>query len=98
ALSRHGYLIQHCLKPSQFASQHFGGTIASVRLLILFSGAEPQIESAVIKIPLGTHVADNFWRAGNMLAALDVDGRIVRVISGKGQQEREVAQQDINRA
>jgi hypothetical protein len=92
ALSRQGYLIQHCLKPSQFALQHFAPTIASVRLLILFSGAEPRIESAVLKIPSGAHVADNFWRAGNMLAALDVDGRIVRVISGKGPQEREVEQ------
>jgi hypothetical protein len=92
ALSRRGYLVQRCLAPSQFALQHFGRTIASVRLLILFSDTEPRIESAVIKIPLGTHVADNFWRAGNMLAAIDADGRIVRVISGKGPHEREVAQ------
>ncbi|MBL8907337.1 MAG: hypothetical protein JNM20_11735 [Rhizobiales bacterium] len=90
ALSQQGYLVQQCLAPSQFALDHFGMTIASVRLLILFSGPEPRIESAVIKIPSGTHVADNFWRSGNMLAALDGEGRIIRVISGKGPAEREV--------
>lgn len=92
ALSRQGYLIQHCLAPSQFALQHFSRTIASVRILVLFSGAEPRIESAVLKIPSGEHVADNFWRTGNMLAALDQNGQIVRVITGKGPGEREVEQ------
>lgn len=88
AMSKLGYLIQRCLKPSAFAARHFGQVIASARLLVLHSASEPKLESAVLKIPSGAHVADNFWRPGNMLASLDGQGHILRAITGKGLAER----------
>ena len=85
ALSETGYLFQDCLVPAPFAAEAFGATVPSVRLLILFSATEPVIESAVIKIPSGEHVADNYWRRNNMLGALTREtGTIKRVISGFG--------------
>lgn len=85
AISETGYLFQDCLVPAPFAAEAFGETVPSVRLLILFSATEPVIESAVIKIPSGEHVADNYWRRNNMLGALTREtGTIKRVISGFG--------------
>ena len=89
-MSARGFLIQSCLRPSAFAAQNFSDVIASVRMLVLFSGSEPQIESAVLKIPGGQHVADNFWRPGNMLAAVDETGKITRVLMGKGLDQKQV--------
>jgi hypothetical protein len=84
-MSKTGYLLQDCLAPSSFAAEAFGAAVPSVRLLILFSAAEPAIESAVIKIPSANHIADNYWRGGNMLGALSHEtGIIDRVISGFG--------------
>jgi Sugar-transfer associated ATP-grasp len=83
ALSSVGYLFQDCLKPAPFAAEAFGDIVPSVRLLVLFAGAEPVVESAVIKIPSGQNVADNYWRGANMMGALELEsGTITRVISG----------------
>jgi len=84
-ISNAGYLIQNCLLPSSFALQAFGPNVPSVRFLILFSNNEPVVESTVIKIPSGRHVADNYWRETNLLGALACEtGTIERVISGTG--------------
>src|SRR3546814_20915873 len=41
--------------------------------------------STVLKIPAGANIADNFWRAGNMLANIDPEhGTILRVLRGTG--------------
>jgi len=46
----------------------------------------------MMKIPGGEHVADNFWRTGNMLAAIDGEtGRIQRVIRSAGVRREEVS-------
>lgn len=85
ALSKVGYLFQDCLAPARFAADAFGAMVPSVRFLILSSGARPEIESAVIKIPSGQNVADNYWRRGNMLGALTREsGAITRIVSGFG--------------
>ncbi|HZB89908.1 MAG TPA: sugar-transfer associated ATP-grasp domain-containing protein [Stellaceae bacterium] len=85
ALSKVGYLFQDCLAPAHFAAEAFGPMVPSVRFLILYSDTRPEIESAVIKIPSGENVADNYWRRGNMLGALARDtGSISRVVSGFG--------------
>lgn len=84
-ISKAGYLVQECLSPSPFAASSFGPMVPSVRFLVLFSAAEPIIESAVIKIPSGEHVADNYWRGTNLIGALDpATGTIRRAVSGTG--------------
>ena len=45
----------------------------------------PKIIRACWKIPAGVNMADNYWRAGNLLAQIDMhSGRVLRVSSGAG--------------
>jgi hypothetical protein len=54
-------------------------------LLVLITPDGPLIHRAVAKITTGHNPADNFWRAGNMLGAIDpANGRIARVVRGTG--------------
>lgn len=85
ALTTAGYLFQDCLLPSRFAAKVVGEIVPSIRFLILLSGAAPVIESAVIKIPVGNHVTDNYWHGQTMLGAVSVaTGAIERVVTGFG--------------
>jgi len=86
-----GYLFQERLDPHPFVREACGDRIATVRLVILLGAGGPTVFYALWKVPAGTHAADNFWRAGNLLAALDAaDGRIVRVVQGVGPAQREL--------
>lgn len=92
-LSETGYLFQRVVEPSVFSMTNFSRTLATLRMLVLFSGDEPRIESAVLKIPSGESIADNYWRKGNMLGAVDRDaGEITRVVSGVGAELVELTQ------
>jgi hypothetical protein len=63
----------------------FGPRLWSVRLLVFHGATGPVIHRAVAKIATGTNAADNFWRPGNMLGAIEVEtGTIWRVVSGTG--------------
>ena len=78
--SEAGFLIQRTLDAEEKLAAVTGDTIASVRILVLLSET-PEIASAVIKIPSGDSIADNFWRTGNALGAIDLEtGTIARVI------------------
>jgi hypothetical protein len=91
-LGKAGYLFQRRLRPHPLLAERFGGTIGAVRLLVLVGPDGPAIESAVVKIPRAANVADNFWRPGNMLGALDAgEGRVLRVMSGRGEDTQEHA-------
>ena len=84
-MSDAGYLIQRTMRPNPRLVEAFGGTLASVRFLVLLGDEGPRIESAVIKIPCSANIADNFWRTGNMLGAVEIDnGQISRVVTGTG--------------
>ena len=59
--------------------------LATIRLINFVSSDGVFTPFAILKIATGDNIADNFWRAGNMLAQLDVDtGKIVRVVKGTG--------------
>jgi hypothetical protein len=80
-----GHLLQECLQPHPEVAATTGDRLSSVRLLVLLTQEGPLITRAVCKIPTGSHVADNFWRAGNMLGAVDCEsGEIRRVVRGVG--------------
>jgi len=84
-LSATGYLFQRVVEPSSFGVANLTRTLSTVRVLVHFSDAEPRIESVVLKIPSGESIADNYWRKGNMLGAVNRDtGHITRVVSGVG--------------
>jgi hypothetical protein len=80
-----GYLIQRRLDPDPRLAAMFGPRLWSVRALVLVGSSGPVIHRAVAKIATGNNPADNFWRRGNMLGAIDLDtGRIRRVVRGTG--------------
>jgi hypothetical protein len=85
SLSPAGYLLQKVLPPCPALVPITGAAIASIRFLVLLSEDGPAIEGAVIKLPTRNQIADNFWRSGNMLGAIDrASGTITRTIVGTG--------------
>jgi hypothetical protein len=57
----------------------------SVRALVLAGPSNPVIHRAVAKIATGNNPADNFWRHGKMLGAIELEtGIISRVVRGTG--------------
>ncbi len=82
-----GMLIQRRLAPDAGIAQRFGNRLWSVRIFVLLTEHGPQVTRAVCKIPAPGNVADNFWRPGNMIAAVDLStGTIARVVRGTGQE------------
>jgi hypothetical protein len=78
-----GYLIQRRLEPADELAAEFGPRLWSVRALVLITPDGPLIHRAVAKIATGHNPADNFWRTGNMLGAIDpASGCIARVVHG----------------
>ena len=78
-----GYLVQRRLCPDRQLAALFGPRLWSVRALVLLGKGEPLIHRAVAKIATGNNPADNYWRAGNMLGAIDLaTGRITRTVRG----------------
>jgi hypothetical protein len=86
-----GYLLQRRVSPHAEVRAICGDRLATVRLLTTMTAKGPRIIRACWKIPAGAHGADNFWRAGNLLAQLDLaTGRVLRVIRGVGMTLEEV--------
>jgi len=86
-----GYLLQHRVSPHAEVRSICGDRLATVRLLTVMSHGAPRLIRACWKIPAGGHGADNFWRAGNLLAQLDLaTGRVLRVVRGVGMSLEEV--------
>ena len=78
-----GFLIQRRLEPAQQLAATFGDRLWSIRVLVLLTPNGPILHRATAKIPTGANPADNYWRAGNLLGALDLDtGAIERVTCG----------------
>ena len=80
-----GYVIQRRLDPDARLARLFGPRLWSVRALVLAGQSGPVIHRAVAKIATGNNPADNFWRQGNMLGAIELEtGIISRVVRGTG--------------
>jgi glutathione synthase/RimK-type ligase-like ATP-grasp enzyme len=80
-----GYLVQRRLRQAPALAALFGPRLWSVRVLILQGEAGPRVHRAVAKIATGSNPADNYWRHGNRLGAVELEtGRIIRVVSGTG--------------
>ncbi len=84
-----GYVLQPRLRPDAEIAAKFRPRLCSVRLLVFIRPNGPQIHRAVAKIATGDNPADNYWRPGNMLGAIDLSsGRIRGVVRGTGAQTR----------
>ncbi len=88
-----GFLIQRRLEPAQQIAAASGGRLWSIRLLVLLTPDGPVLHRATAKIPAGSNPADNYWRRGNLLAALDPKtGRVWRVVTGAAETLHTVTQ------
>lgn len=86
-----GYLFQKMVKPHRDLIPIIGERLATVRVLTITTPEGPKAFRAGWKIPAGGNVADNFWRAGNMLAGLDFEtGRVLRATTGVGFEMKDV--------
>lgn len=86
-----GYLFQEPLRPHPTIRGICGDRLSTARVVVMLGRDETEILHAIWKIPVGRNVADNFWRAGNMLGLVDVEsGRVTRVVRGVGPDHREV--------
>lgn len=86
-----GYLFQKRLELHPDLVAVCGDRIGTMRLMVLVGEDGAELFQALWKIPTGDNIADNFWRHGNMLAALDPDsGRILRVVQGVAMDQTEV--------
>jgi hypothetical protein len=84
-LTRHeaGMLIQRRLAPAPRVARQFGPQLCSVRPLVLLTEGGPHVARAVCKLLAAGTIADNFWRPGNIVAAIDIEtGVIARAIRG----------------
>ena len=80
-----GFVIQRRLTPDPRLVGRFGPCLWSVRVIMLLTPAGPLMHRAVAKIATGQTPADNFWRRGNMVGAIDTQtGQIMRVFQGSG--------------
>ena len=85
AFADEGYLFQERLVPHAMLAEICGPAVGTVRLLTAMTGRGPELIATVWKVIGGGNIADNFWRRGNMLAAIDSDsGTVLRVASGLG--------------
>jgi len=75
------YLFQTLLLPHPEIVQRIGPCVSSVRMFVISDDDGVWLTRAAWKIPASENDADNFWRNGNLLAAVDVEtGKIGRTL------------------
>jgi len=80
-----GYLLQKFASPHAAIRALCGDRLATIRIVTLNLEGAPKVFRACWKVPAGDNIADNYWRAGNLLAQVDVaSGTVRRVVSGAG--------------
>jgi len=80
-----GFMFQPMHGSPPDLARVIGPRLSTVRVVTVQSDDGPLVLKAVWKIAAGGNVADNYWRSGNILAALDAEnGAIVSASSGVG--------------
>lgn len=73
------YLIQQLQKNHSFFDQKTK-SLATIRICILLADNEIKIPFAILKLPADEHLADSFWRPGNIACNLDpLNGKILTI-------------------
>jgi hypothetical protein len=75
--SPNGYLVLRRLRQAPALADLFGPRLWSVRLLVFHGATGPVIHRAVAKIATGTNAADNYWRPGHMLGAINLETGVI---------------------
>jgi hypothetical protein len=80
-----GYLLQKFASPHATIRALCGDRLPTIRIVTLNLEGAPKVFRACWKVPAGDNIADNYWRAGNLLAQIDLaTGTVRRVLSGAG--------------
>ena len=79
-----GYLLQSLLRPHPDLLD-LSEMIGTIRVMIMVTPEGPKVLQTLAKIPAKGNIADNFWRDGNFLTAIDAEGgKITRAVRGVG--------------
>jgi hypothetical protein len=80
-----GYFFQRHVSPHPDTMAICGDKLATVRVVTMVTSDGPKIWRVCEKLPTGRNVADNYWRAGNLLANVDsLTGKRGKATSGSG--------------
>ena len=86
-----GYLFQERVVPHQDVRAICGDRLPTVRVYTLNGENGPEVFRICWKVPAGKNVADNFWRKGNILCAVDYQtGVVTRAIQGVALDQQEI--------
>lgn len=78
------YVIQPVIENHEAVAE-IASSLATIRTVNFVSSGEVRMAAAVLKLPVGGNIADNFWRSGNLLADVDPKtGILERVVAGTG--------------
>ena len=83
--AENGYLAQSRLAPHPSLKPICGDNLSTVRALVMLTSDGPRLLKAAWKLPSQQNIADNYWRPGNMMAAINPEtGKVTRLVSGFG--------------
>ena len=80
-------MLQSVARPHPELDARFGPRLATARVVVLVDDSGPLIHRAVLRIPVGKNMIDNFRHGatGNLLGAIDVEtGELFNFIGRKG--------------
>ncbi len=86
-----GYMFQERVVPHKDVRAICGDRLPTVRVYTINGENGPEVFRVCWKVPAGKNVADNFWRKGNILCAVDYEtGKITRAIQGYALDQKEI--------
>lgn len=88
-----GTVFQKMVHPHPRTVKYFGNRLSSVRVVSLSFKTGPRVFRAVLKIPTGTNMTDNFdhGQSGNVIAKVNIEtGEIAEVISSTGINQKSI--------
>ena len=86
-----GYIFQTKLRGHSDLVPAVGTRLSTARVVTIATEDGPRLFSAAWKIIGGANVADNYWRPGNILAALDLgSGRVLKAVTGHGFEMKDI--------
>ncbi|MGB7406063.1 MAG: sugar-transfer associated ATP-grasp domain-containing protein [Pacificimonas sp.] len=87
-------VVQPSLKPSSEIAEIIGDRLATARLLTLNYGDEIRVHRAILRVPVGKSMVDNFQGGefGNLYAPIDTEtGRLTTGVTGAGIRRTEIS-------
>ncbi len=72
-----GFLFQGTIRPHADIAAITGGRLATARLLVLAGPDGPTVRHGVMRLPAGENRVDNYRRAGNLAAPIDIESGVL---------------------